>query len=380
MSKTTLPSIRDVAALSGKTVLLRASLNVPVKGGTVTNAFRIKRALLTINYLREQGAKVVVIGHIGREPEETLQPVHVELERAVGAKWCPSVTGEAVQAAVHSLQEGEVLLLENVRQDPREKAGDDSLAKELASVADLYVNDAFAASHRSHASLTGIPQFLPSYFGFNFLHEYEELSKAMEPQHPALFILGGAKFETKLPLVAKYAKQYDTVLIGGALANDVYKARGYNVGTSLVSDIDLRSEAILTKENIVVPADVVVDGPQGRRTVAATEVTEGESILDAGPQSIEDLLPVISSARTILWNGPLGNFEHGFAEQTEALARAIAASGAYSIIGGGDTIAAVEGLGIEEHFSFMSTAGGAMLTFLETGTLPAIEAVLARSN
>lgn len=378
MSKKALPNIKDVSDLTGKTVLVRASLNVPVKDGVVTNTFRIKRALLTINYLRRQGAKVVVIGHIGRDSEETLRPVQQELEKVVGARWCPAVVGQDVAGSVAQLQAGEVLLLENLRQDAREKANDADFAKELASLADIYVNDAFAASHRTHASLVKVPEYLPSYFGFNFLHEYEELAKAIEPSEPSLFILGGAKFETKLPLVSRYADTYTTVVIGGALANDIYKARGYFVGTSLVSDIDLRNNDILTRKNIIVPADVVVDGPSGKRTVAANAVLADESILDAGPASVRDLLDTIAKAKTILWNGPLGNFEAGFAEQTEALARAIATSSAYSIVGGGDTIAAIESLGLEEQFSFMSTAGGAMLTFLEFGTLPAIEAVLRK--
>lgn len=364
-----LPSIRDVKDLRGKRVLLRASLNVPVENGVVTETFRLEQALPTLDFLKKQGAKVVVIGHIGRGPEESLKPVFEALLAMTDIKWGGSVA---------DLQNGEAMLLENLRQDKREGEGDDGLAKELAALADIYVNDAFSDSHREHSSITGVPKYLPSYFGFSFLREYEALQKVTKPVSPSVFILGGAKFETKMPLVERYAQIYDTVFIGGALANDIFKAKGYEVGTSLVSDVDLSGNAILENPRIMVPTDVVVKNGGNDREVGARGVEGTEAILDIGPLALKELNTKLSGAKTILWNGPLGNFEKGYSLGTETLARAIAKSGAYSVVGGGDTIAAIRSLGLQDHFGFMSTAGGAMLVFLETGTLPSIDAVLER--
>lgn len=374
---TKLPSIKDCKNLKGKRVILRTSLNVPIsEDGVITNQFRIMRALPTINYLRNKGAKIVLIAHIGRDPKETLKPVYNEFEKLLAAKWAPSLLGDETEAAVAKLEDGEVLVLENVRSDPREKDNDPTFAAALANYGDIYVNDAFAASHRAHASLTGLPARLPSYFGFNFVHEYEELSKAADPVSPSLLILGGAKFDTKMPLVEKYADKYTKVFIGGALANDIYKARGLETGQSLVSDIDLTNHSIITKDNILVPVDVTVKGEKGVRTTTPDDVKSDETILDAGPRTIEMLASELESMKSVLWNGPLGDYEHGFNTETESLARAIADADAYAVVGGGDTIASIESLCLQENFGFLSTAGGAMLTFLENGTLPAITAVI----
>lgn len=376
MLKKKLPSVKQAGPLAGKRVLLRASLNVPVQDGKVTNQFRITRALPTINYLRDQGAKVIIVAHLGREPEESLAPVQTVLHTLVGATWSSELIGPTTTQLVSEMADGDVLLLENVRSDTREKNNDPEFAKELADLADVYVNDAFAASHREHASLVGIPQYLPSYFGFNFLHEYTELIKVMEPEQPSLFILGGAKFETKLPLVDKYTNTYSHVFIGGALANDIFKAQGLETGQSLHSAIDLRTTGIMNHPNIITPVDVTVQGSAGVRVTTPDDVRPDEIILDAGPKSIEQLAALLRTSKTVLWNGPLGSYEHGFAAQTEALAKVVAQAPAYSLVGGGDTIAAIESLGIQEQFNFLSTAGGAMLTFLEHGSLPAIDVVL----
>ena len=371
-----LPRVTEQTDLQGKRVIVRASLNVPVKDGVVSNQFRIMRALPTINYLRHQGARVIIVAHIGRNPDETLEPVYNVLKDLLPITFSKQSTGELAATAVENLAEGEVLLLENIRSDEREKVDSDELATELAAFGELYVNDAFAASHRAHASLSALAKQLPACFGMNFIHEYEELSAVMNPNSPSLFILGGAKFDTKMPLVEEYIERYDKVLVAGALANDVFKARGYEVGTSLVSDVDLTGNALLANDKLIVPIDVMVKGPDGVRTCAPNEVTNTESILDAGPATIELLQAHIDSAATILWNGPLGDYEHGFATQTEALATAIAEAPGYAVLGGGDTIAAIEALCCQEKFGFLSTAGGAMLTFMETGSLPAIDAVI----
>jgi len=240
----------------------------------------------------------------------------------------------------------------------------------------LNVQDAFAASHRAHASIVGVPRHLPSYFGHTFVAEYEALRQAHEPVSPSLFILGGAKFDTKIPLVEKMLKTYDQVFIGGALANDIYKARGYEVGKSLVSDISLTGHQLLASDKVTVPTDVIVDGLNGQRTCGAGAVTADECILDAGPTTATALGAIIAKAKTIVWNGPLGNYEAGYSQQTEAVARLIAQASGHSLVGGGDTVAAIEALGVRDGIDFVSTGGGAMLTFLEAGTLPAIEAVV----
>jgi phosphoglycerate kinase len=371
-----LPSIKAATGLSGSRVLVRASLNVPLQAGVVTNQFRIMRALPTINFLRQAGARVIVVAHIGREETDSLRPVFEIIEPLMPARWCDAVTGAAVTKAVDALEPGEVLVLENLRQDPREMANEAALGEELAELADIYVNDAFAASHREHASLVQVPQHLPSYFGFNFVHEYEEITKVMEPADPSLFILGGAKFETKLPLVNQYAKRYTDVFIGGALANDVFKAQGLEVGKSLVSDIDLRDTALMNHLNILLPIDVTVAGDNGVRVTTPDDVAAHEYIYDAGPRTTELLGEKIAAAKTVLWNGPLGNYEKGFNVETESVAKLLAAAPGYSLVGGGDTIAAIEALCIQEKLSFLSTAGGAMLHFLEHGTLPALDAIL----
>ncbi len=371
----TLPLVEDIVSLKGKNVLLRASLNVPTENGKVTDTFRLEKMLPTIEYLKKQEAKIIIIGHIGRAGD-SLKPVQEALNEMTQVSW-GGVLGAGSEASrtVSSLKNGEMVMLENLRQDTRETNGDDGLAKELASLADIYVNDAFSDSHREHASITGVPKYLPSYFGFNFWQEYQALSKVMNPKSPSVFILGGAKFDTKMPLVKRYADIYDKVIIGGALANDFFKAKGYEVGKSLISDVDLSNDDILHNPKIELPLDVVVEGPKGVREVGPRAVLPDEIIMDLGPTTLKDLEEIVLEAKTILWNGPLGNFEKGFSLGTEMLARSISKSDAFSVVGGGDTIASIRSLNLENKFGFMSTAGGAMLVFLETGTLPAIEAV-----
>ncbi len=373
----------ELPAMRGLRVLVRASLNVPLERGVVRDDFRLKAACETLGFLREQGARVVVLAHIGRDSRSSLRPVSERLREFLPHTFVDALTGPRVAAALSALQDGEVLLLENVRSDPREEANDEAFARNLASYADIYVNDALADSHRVYASIVGIPKFLPSYAGFSFARAYETLSRALAPQQPALCIIGGAKAETKLPLLERLAEIYDHVFVVGALANDFFKAKGYETGKSLVSDITLADSPLLVHPRLGLPEDVVVDGPRGRAEKAAHAVSEDETICDIGPQTLARIAPLIAEAKTILWNGPLGNYEKGYDEATSALARMIASasrrSSAESIIGGGDTLAAIERLGLRERFSFVSTAGGAMLQFLTQGTLPGIEA-LARSS
>ena len=365
--------ITEATDLVGKYVLVRASCNVPLEDGVVRNSFRLRRALPTLEYLRLQGAKVIVVSHIGREPEETLKPVFTELEKSIKMTWGGVVTNPEFAAIRSAMKNGDIVFCENLRQDPREEENDADLVATLAGLADLFVNDAFAEAHRKHASTYGVATILPAYAGITLAEEVAEVSKVMQPEHPSLFLLGGAKFETKMPLVEKYLELYDRVFIGGALTNDILKARGYEVGTSLVSDVSLASAAFLHHEKLLVPVDVVVDGPQGVVTRGVDQVKKEEKILDMGPASVAMLEEEIRKAKTILWNVPFGNYEAGFVDSTEAVAELIAESEAFSVIGGGDTVAAVEKLGLNEQFGFVSIGGGSMLTLLEDGTTPVLE-------
>jgi len=370
-----LPAIVDREDLKGVRVLLRSSLNVPLEGGVVQSEFRIRRALPTLKYLRKAGARVVLVGHIGREPEESLRPVFDALKKHIEVSWSDASVGEEAKQVVDKMEDGDIVMLENLRRYPEEVANDVGFSKTLASLADMYVNDAFSVSHRRHASIVGVPNYLPGYAGITFVEEYTALTKAMTPESPSLFILGGSKFETKLPLIERYADIYSEVFVGGALANDLFKARGLSVGKSVVSDIDLSGQSIVVNERVLLPIDVTVTNGELRRVTVPEDVHDDEYIYDAGPKTIEMLRARMQDAKTILWNGPLGYYEHGFAEYTKQCAEEVARSSAHSIVGGGDTVAAIELLGLQAEFDFISTAGGAMLVFLETGTLPGIEAL-----
>jgi phosphoglycerate kinase len=373
MSAFRLPRITEATDLKGKRVFVRASLDVPVENGVVTNEFRIKKVLPTIEFLVHAGARVILGTHIGREPGNVTAPIFEALQKYIPLSHIEGVVGHDVQKAVAALADGEVLLLGNLRAHREEEVNDLAFAEVLAGYADYYVNDAFAVSHRAHASIVGIPTYIPGYAGITFAEEYEHLSRALTPLHPAVFILGGAKFETKAPLIERYADSYDTVALGGALANDFLKGHGFEVGVSLVSPVDLSQSPLIHKENIIVPVDVVVKSDRGVRTVVVTDVVSDESILDIGPETVNALAPYIRDAKTILWNGPLGYYEGGCDAATRACAKLIAASNAFSVVGGGDTVAAIESLGLSDQFGFLSTAGGAMLEFLEKGTLPGID-------
>ncbi|OHA88222.1 MAG: phosphoglycerate kinase [Candidatus Zambryskibacteria bacterium RIFCSPHIGHO2_01_FULL_43_25] len=364
----TVDSIPDV---SGKKIFLRLDLNVPVSGGRIVDDFRIKRALPTVAFLKSRGAQLIIASHFEGE-NKTLGPVfeyfkNIYPEMAFVNDYFPNNIGEAGSSGI--------VFLENLRKYPEEKLNDENFARHLASFAEVYVNEAFPVSHRRHASIISLPKFLPKFCGFAFAQEVEKLSYAFTPDKPFLFILGGAKFETKLPLIKKFSSLADSVFIGGALANDLLKARGNSVGKSLVSDIKADLSEI-PEGKLIVPVDVVVKSENGEVSVKpVNEIAEDESVVDSGPKTIEILGQKIKEARFILWNGPLGNYEFGFKKGTEDLAKLIAQAPAHSIVGGGDTIASIAELDIGDKFSFLSSGGGAMLEFLATGTLPGIEAL-----
>ncbi len=375
----TLAHIPDVQALP---VLVRLDFNVPVAEGRVVNDYRIKKSLPTIDFLRQRKAKVIILSHI-EGASDTLRPVYEYLKRHLPISFCPDILAEGPlggAAMIEKMKEGDVLLCENIRQYPGEKKNDPSFAKKLAALGTVYVNDAFSVAHRAHASVVGLAALLPGFLGLQFEKEIAALSSCFSPAHPFLFILAGAKFETKLPLVQKFLTIADNIFIGGALANDIYKVRGLGVGISLVSDMggDDSLEKLATDKKITVPADVVVHSEQGTRTVLPDQIGTDEAVVDAGPQTLEALRALTMSARHILWNGPLGAYERGFVEPTKALAKIVAEAtgrGAKTIIGGGDTLAAAGNESAESLFTFVSTGGGAMLDFLAAGTLPGLEAL-----
>ena len=368
-----LKKITEVENLKGLTVVVRSSCNVPLVNGQVRNSFRLRRALPTLQYLSEKGAKTIVISHLGREPEETLKPVYEEMNKTLKMLWVGSVTSPEFASARTTMNDGDIIFCENLRQDVREEENDAAFVTLLAEGADLYVNDAFAEIHRDHASTFGLAKVLPAYAGLALVDEIMGVEKVMRPEHPSLFLIGGAKFETKMPLVEKYLQIYDHVFVGGALANDVFKALGFNVGKSLVSDVSLVGASFLTSDKLIIPVDVIVDGPGGVLVKSPEEVTSEEKIFDMGPKSVELLASYITEAKTILWNGPFGNYEAGFTDSTEAIAKEIAKADGFSVLGGGDTVAAVEKLSLNDQFGFVSIGGGSMLTLLEHGTTPVLD-------
>lgn len=359
--------------VKGKYVIVRASFNVPLVDGLVRNDFRLKRALPTLSFLREQGARVIVISHIGREPSDTLRPVYEELKNTLPMTWGGSITAPAFLDIKEAMRDGDIVICENLRQDEREENNDASLAKIIAGYGDLFVNDAFAEAHREHVSTLGVAKLLPAYAGLTLAEEVAQLLKMMQPKSPSLLLLGGAKFETKMPLVEKYLDLYDHVFIGGALTHDILKARGLEVGKSLVSDVSLVNSSFLWSEKLLLPLDLVVDGPNGVMTKAVDAVLPEEVAFDLGEKTVLMLKPYIENAKTILWNGPFGNYEQGYEEGTEAIARLVADSDGFSVIGGGDTVAAVNNLNLADEFGFISVGGGSMLAFLEKGSLPALD-------
>ena len=356
-------------------VLLRSSLNVALENGGVVDPFRIRRAAETISYLTSRGARVVVTGHIGRDHHESLAPVARALKEFAPVSFVPELFGPAASSLVENMRPGEAVLLENLRSVPEETENDETFAKRLSEYGDIFVQDAFAALHREHASVVGVPQILPSYAGLVVADEIKHLRVALNPPSPAVCILGGAKFETKEPLIEKFLTVYSKVCIGGALANDIYKARGWEVGHSLVSETPPPKE-VYAHSRLSVAPDATVESSGGHVRVADAEaITLDEKVVDIGPESLRQWAPAISEAQFIIWNGPMGFYEGGYNEWTERLAQLVGSSKAQSIVGGGDTIAAITSQELEEQFSFISTGGGAMLEFLLNGTLPGIEAL-----
>jgi phosphoglycerate kinase len=367
-----LKSVKD-ANVRGKRVILRAGLNVPIAGDRVIDSFRLARAAKTVEFLVLRGARVVILGHLGRAGESIRPALHA-LEGYLGktriklSETSPANAGPDVSA----LKDGEVMALENVRRFLGEEENDPALASALAVLGDIFVNDAFADSHREHASVVGIAKLLPSYAGLLIEEEVAQLSRALLPPRPAIAIIGGAKFETKEPLIEKLATIYDRVCVGGAIVNDFFKAKGLQVGASLVSAKG-PSPQMLANPRIEIPVDIVAATETTSHVISPTEVRADERIADAGPMTGRLWSEYIHTAEFVLMNGPLGIYEKGFNAETESLARSLSTSKARAVVGGGDTIAALTKTHFDPERIFLSTGGGAMLEFLADGTLPGLE-------
>lgn len=390
----------DTLDVSGKRVLVRADLNVPVKGGRVTDATRIERLAPTLLALVEKGARVVVMSHFGRpkgkpDPEYSLRPLIEPLSRAIGGRtvhFAEDCVGPAAERVVDALAPGEVALLENLRFHAEEEKNDPGFAKRLAALGDLYVNDAFSAAHRAHASTEAIAHLLPSAAGKNMQAELEALAKALEhPERPLAAMVGGAKVSTKLDLLNFLLEKVDVLAIGGAMANTLLLAQGKEVGSSLVErDMVETARAILDKakgKTLILPLDAVVaeklEPGVSTRTVAIDAVPAGTMILDVGPATVAEIAKRLAAAKTLVWNGPLGAFEtKPFDAGTVAIAQEVAAltrSGKLlSVAGGGDTVAALHAAGVADQLSYVSTAGGAFLEWLEGKELPGVAALKRR--
>ncbi len=356
-------TVRDIPVLENIPVLVRTAMNVPIERGEVANDYRLRRAIPTIKYLAERNARVVLVSHIGEQGTETLAPVAKALGKLVPrVSFFGETIGPRARQAVRDLPPSHILVLENLRRDRGEKMNDPAFARELAALADVFVQDSFDTCHRSHASIVGVPKLLPSYAGLQLEEEVRELGTARVPKSPSLAVIGGAKFETKEAVLTALLRSYDKVFVGGALADDFLKAEGKDVGKSLVSSVADPSaiQKLLKNPRLVLPVD---------------SITNEGAIVDQGAGTDALLAELAAQAKTILWNGPLGKYEDGYSEGTDAFARAAAISRAHSVLGGGDTVAAVEKLGLLPKFSFVSTGGGAMIDFLTHGTLPGIEAL-----
>ncbi len=385
----------DQLDLAGKRVFLRVDLNVPLEAGRVAEDTRIRAVLPTIEHCLKAGASVILASHLGRpkgtaDPRYSLKPVAVRLEELLGrpVPLLPDCVGPEVEAAAAALKPGETVLLENLRFHPGEEANDPEFARRLAALADVYVNDAFAAAHRAHASTEGITRFLqPAAAGLLMARELEALGRIFErPERPVAAVLGGAKVSDKLALVEHLLARVDTLLIGGGMAFTFLAALGYGVGRSLLEAERLEAaRAILGRARSLgvrmrLPVDVVAasapDSAEGIRTVGVREIPDDLMGLDVGPLTVAQFGAALQGAKTVVWNGPMGVFEKpAFAAGTLGLARAVAGCGAFSVIGGGDTIAAVRQAGVTDRIGYISTGGGAFLEFLEGRTLPGVAAL-----
>jgi phosphoglycerate kinase len=380
-------SVRDLD-VRGKRVLVRVDFNVPIKDGEVTDDTRIRRALPTIRYLLSEGARPILISHLGRpkgdpDPQFAMDPVAKRLEELLGepVEKLDAAVGPEVEEALDASDGGGVVLLENSRFYPGETKNDPGLSDQLAALADLYVDDAFGAAHRAHATTVGVAERLPAAAGLLLEEEIDYLDTVLEaPERPFVAILGGAKVSDKLGVIESLLGTADSLLVGGAMCFTFFKALGHEIGDSLVEDDYIKEAKRLMGEagdRLVLPVDVVVADAMEEgtnfETVQVDAIPSGKMGLDIGPETVELFEGHISGASTVFWNGPMGVFEiDAFARGTEGVARAVARSGTTSVVGGGDSVAAVNKLGLEDEMSHISTGGGASLEYVEGKELPGV--------
>ena len=383
-------TVRDID-LKGKRVLMRVDFNVPMQDGKVTDDQRIRASLPTIRYVLDHGAALLLMSHLGRpkegpDPEFSLKPASKVLAGLLAhpVQMAPDCVGPAVEALARALRPGQVLMLENTRFHPGEEKNDPALARQMASLADIYVNDAFGSAHRAHASTEGVAHLLPAVSGLLMEAELEYLGRATSnPEHPYIAILGGAKISDKIAVVDNLLDRCDRLLIGGGMANTFLAARGYNMQASLVEPGSVETARGLMAragDKVLLPVDAIVAEafePEARSQVADVDkVPKGWRIMDIGPRSIAAFKAALAGARLIVWNGPMGVFEMPkFAEGTFAIARLLAESGATTVIGGGDSASAVKQAGVAGQVTHVSTGGGASLEFLEGRELPGVAAL-----
>lgn len=373
--------------VAGKRVLVREDLNVPMAKGRITDDARIRAALPTIQHLVRRGAMVIVMSHLGRprgvEPDLSLRPVALDLAKRLDREvhFAEDSVGQAARVAVGRMLPGSIVMLENVRFHPEDEANDPEFARRLATLGEIYVNDAFAASHRAHASVVGVAKYLPAYAGELMEAELAALHQALDaPRRPLVAVVGGAKVSTKVGVLKNLLPKVDSLLIGGAMANTFFRAAGYPTGTGLVEETALdaaKEVAAAGGDKLVLPIDLAcarqVEEGQPLRVMPADRVEAGWAAVDIGPKTVEMFGKRVTVAGSIVWNGPMGIFEiPDFADGTRAMGEAIASSAAYTLVGGGDTVAAVDALGLTGRFSHVSTGGGATLEYLEGKELPGV--------
>lgn len=390
-----LKTIHDIQNITGKKVVVRADLNVPTEGSTITDNSRIERFAPTAKLLSDKGAKVIIITHFGRPkgqrlPEFSTEILVKNLSNAIGkpVEFVDDTIGSKVEEKISQMKDGDIILLENVRFYKEEEANDAEFSKKLSNLGEIYVNDAFSTSHRAHASTEGITKYLPSYAGLLMEEEVDALTKALEnPAHPAIAIVGGSKVSTKLAVLENITKKVDAIVIGGAMANTFLLAQGYNIGASMAEE-DMKDTALRiieeAKKNgceIVLPIDVCVakefKANAENKFVGIDDVDGDWKIFDVGPETSKMLDAKFENAKTVLWNGPLGVFEltpfdRGTNELAKTVAKLTREGKLTSVAGGGDTVSALNNAGVANDFSYISTAGGAFLEWLEGKTLPAI--------
>ena len=386
-------SVRD-AELEGRTVLVRVDFNVPLEDGQVADDNRIRASLPTIELLRERGAAAILVSHLGRpegfDPKLSMRPVGERLAEVLGSevRQAPKVVGEEVSEMAEQLGPGDVLLLENSRFEPGETEDDPQLAAALAALADLYVDDAFGAAHRAHATTAGVPHHLPAYAGLLLEQEVRELTAVVDdPEQPLVVVLGGAKVSDKVGVIERFLTIADEILIGGAMCFSFFRAEGHGTGDSLVEEqgVELARDAIRKAEGsrcrLLLPTDLVLgrsfDADTERRESDSIEVPDGWMGLDIGPETARRFAESIAGAGTVLWNGPMGAFElQPFAAGTKTIAEAVAEARATTVVGGGDSVAALQQFGLADRIDWVSTGGGASLELLEGKPLPGVEALM----